>query len=243
MACVASLNRAAPVLGRAALGPRGSAGTRQGLSVSLIHNHAAAGQLSQTSRYGFERGHGYLHRAMLSCFDGPLEQAFALSSIARVKRESARASIRVGGPKSSVAQRPPNFYIGSRTFSTASSRSMKNSFFIRNHVGFVSVPHQMAYVVERFGRFHRVLSSGLHLLVPLVDRVAYAHSLKEEALPIPNQTAITRDNVRQKINGNLTHFCATAFDMLPNLPFFVYSTHQSNYPYRWELFCRAIWGL
>ncbi|XP_026193222.1 stomatin-like protein 2, mitochondrial [Cyclospora cayetanensis] len=61
----------------------------------------------------------------------------------------------------------------------------------------------MAYVIERFGRFHRVLPSGLHLLVPVVDRVAYAHSLKEETLIIPNQTAITRDNVTLQIDGVL----------------------------------------
>ncbi|CDJ59103.1 SPFH domain / Band 7 family domain-containing protein, putative [Eimeria maxima] len=61
----------------------------------------------------------------------------------------------------------------------------------------------MAYVVERFGRFHRVLTPGLHFLIPLVDRLAYIHSLKEEALTIPNQTAITRDNVTLQIDGVL----------------------------------------
>ncbi len=58
------------------------------------------------------------------------------------------------------------------------------------------VPQQSAFVVERLGKFHRVLSPGLHFLIPLADRVAYVHSLKEQALAIPSQAAITRDNVR-----------------------------------------------
>ena len=39
--------------------------------------------------------------------------------------------------------------VGTRGLSTASSRRVTGSFFLRNHIGFVSVPHQMAYVVER----------------------------------------------------------------------------------------------
>lgn len=65
------------------------------------------------------------------------------------------------------------------------------------------VPQQTAYVVERFGRFHRILTPGLHVLIPFVERIAYAHSLKETTIPVPNQTAITKDNVSLTIDGVL----------------------------------------
>ncbi|CAE7212856.1 STOML2 [Symbiodinium sp. CCMP2456] len=67
----------------------------------------------------------------------------------------------------------------------------------------VVVPQQIAWVVERLGRFHKILDPGLHFLVPVADRIAYAHSLKEEAIPIPNQQAITKDNVTISIDGVL----------------------------------------
>jgi regulator of protease activity HflC (stomatin/prohibitin superfamily) len=56
-------------------------------------------------------------------------------------------------------------------------------------------------VIERFGRFHKLLDSGLHLLWPVIDKIAYAHSTKEVALNISDQTAITKDNVQIGING------------------------------------------
>lgn len=65
------------------------------------------------------------------------------------------------------------------------------------------VPQQSAWVVERLGKFHRVLSPGLNFLIPLVDRIAYVHSFKEEAIPVPNQMAITADNVTISIDGVL----------------------------------------
>ena len=61
----------------------------------------------------------------------------------------------------------------------------------------------MAWVVERFGRFDKVLDPGLQFLLPLVHRVSYTFSLKEEAISVPSQTAITRDNVSISIDAVL----------------------------------------
>jgi regulator of protease activity HflC (stomatin/prohibitin superfamily) len=67
----------------------------------------------------------------------------------------------------------------------------------------VVVPQQSAFVVERLGRYHNTLNAGFHILVPFVDAIRYRHSLKEQAMDIPAQICITRDNVQVGVDGIL----------------------------------------
>jgi regulator of protease activity HflC (stomatin/prohibitin superfamily) len=67
----------------------------------------------------------------------------------------------------------------------------------------VVVPQQSAFVVERLGRYNATLNAGFHILVPFVDVIRYRHSLKEQALDIPAQVCITRDNVQVGVDGIL----------------------------------------
>jgi regulator of protease activity HflC (stomatin/prohibitin superfamily) len=67
----------------------------------------------------------------------------------------------------------------------------------------IVVPQQSAFVVERLGRYAGTLDAGFHILVPFVDTVRYKHSLKENAIDIPAQVCITRDNVQVGVDGVL----------------------------------------
>lgn len=67
--------------------------------------------------------------------------------------------------------------------------------------GAVVVPQRTQYVIERLGKYSRTLDAGLHLLVPFWDRVAYRHSLKEDALDVPKQSCITKDNITVDVDG------------------------------------------
>jgi len=67
----------------------------------------------------------------------------------------------------------------------------------------VVVPQQRAYVVENLGKYSRTLQAGFHILIPFVEKVAYKHTLKEQAADIPEQVCITRDNVQVGVDGVL----------------------------------------
>jgi len=65
------------------------------------------------------------------------------------------------------------------------------------------VPQQSAFVIESLGRYSRTLQAGFHILLPFIERIAYKHNLKEEALDIPEQICITKDNVQVGVDGIL----------------------------------------
>ncbi|KAI8050268.1 hypothetical protein BDF22DRAFT_696363 [Syncephalis plumigaleata] len=80
-------------------------------------------------------------------------------------------------------------------------RSQRRSLPVNTIIKFV--PQQEAWIVERMGRFNRVLEPGLAILIPIIDQIKYVKSLKEVAIEIPSQSAITQDNVTLQLDGVL----------------------------------------
>ncbi|MCG8477976.1 MAG: paraslipin [Spirochaetales bacterium] len=65
------------------------------------------------------------------------------------------------------------------------------------------VPARSVLVIERLGKYSGTLQAGFHVLIPFIDRVAYTHSLKEQAVDVPTQPCFTQDNVKIDIDGVL----------------------------------------
>ncbi len=63
------------------------------------------------------------------------------------------------------------------------------------------VPQGYNYTVENFGRYTRTLTPGLHILVPVMERVGHHVNMKEQVIDIPSQDIITRDNAMVKVDG------------------------------------------
>ncbi len=63
------------------------------------------------------------------------------------------------------------------------------------------VPQGSEWIVERLGKFHKVLKPGFHIIIPIVDRVAYKVPTKELILDIPSQEVITKDNAVVRTNA------------------------------------------
>lgn len=65
------------------------------------------------------------------------------------------------------------------------------------------VPQNRAYIIERFGKYNKSIEAGLNFIVPFIDKVSYDRSLKEQAVDVPSQSAITKDNISLTVDGVL----------------------------------------
>ncbi|MBI3508058.1 MAG: paraslipin [Chlamydiia bacterium] len=69
------------------------------------------------------------------------------------------------------------------------------------YMGSHLVPQEQVWIVESLGKYSRSLKAGPNWIIPFMDKVAYRHSLKEEAIEVHEQTAITQDNVSVMLDG------------------------------------------
>lgn len=67
----------------------------------------------------------------------------------------------------------------------------------------IVVPERENVIVERLGKFHRLLKPGIYFLIPFFDRAAYVQEIREQVIDIPSQSVITSDNIQVEVDGLL----------------------------------------
>ncbi|MDF1762908.1 MAG: paraslipin, partial [Oleibacter sp.] len=67
----------------------------------------------------------------------------------------------------------------------------------------ILVPQNEAWIIERFGRYNASKEAGLGFIIPFIDRISGVRSLKEQAVDVPSQSTITRDNITLTVDGVL----------------------------------------
>ncbi|MGB0935652.1 MAG: SPFH domain-containing protein, partial [Alphaproteobacteria bacterium] len=67
--------------------------------------------------------------------------------------------------------------------------------------GVKTVPQGFEYTIERFGKYTRILTPGLHIIIPLIDRIGAKINMMETVFDVPSQDVITRDNARVQVDG------------------------------------------
>ena len=65
------------------------------------------------------------------------------------------------------------------------------------------VPQKKAFIIERLGKYSKTIEAGFHVLTPFIDKVAYRHTQKEQAVDVPPQACITKDNIAVEVDGIL----------------------------------------
>ena len=65
----------------------------------------------------------------------------------------------------------------------------------------VIVPNHLSMIKERFGKFQKVLNPGFHLLIPLIDKIAYRVDMREQFHDVEKQNCISQDNIQMSVDG------------------------------------------
>jgi regulator of protease activity HflC (stomatin/prohibitin superfamily) len=88
------------------------------------------------------------------------------------------------------------------------------------------VPQNRAYVIERFGKYQSTKEAGLNYIIPFFDRIAADRSLKEMAVDVPEQSAITRDNISLSVDGVLYFRVLDAYKATYGIDDYVFAVTQ-----------------
>jgi regulator of protease activity HflC (stomatin/prohibitin superfamily) len=88
--------------------------------------------------------------------------------------------------------------------------------------GIKTVPQGYQWTVERFGKYTRILTPGLNLIIPFLDRIGRKVNIMEQVLDVPQQEIITKDNASVRVDG-------VAFFMVVDVPRASYEISNLSY--------------
>jgi len=88
------------------------------------------------------------------------------------------------------------------------------------------VPEKSAYIIEQFGKYHKTLEAGFHIVIPLIQRIAYKHTLKEQVIDVSPQLCITNDNVQVEVDGILYLMVVDAYKASYGIENYRFATSQ-----------------